>query len=87
MKKLIVSTVLALSVFSTAAAFAGPPARQDLAVPCAHCLISGKKAANVALPHAGQYGLGELRCRHGAASTNTRWGNAEKPCPDCEHAG
>ena len=87
MKKLIMSTVMALSVFSTAVAFAGPPARETPAPPCRRCVMNGNKSANVALPHTGQYGLGEKPCRHGAVAANVRWGTAQKPCPHCNHAG
>lgn len=88
MKKLIISTVVALSVLSTTAAFAGPPARQASGAPCNRpdCPMVGK-VANVALPRAGQYGLGALPCRHGAVATNVRWGNAQKSCPHCNHSG
>ncbi len=84
MKKLIISTVMAFSVFSTAVAFAAPPARGETSAPCTHCLMG---SANVAVPHAGQYGLGERPCRHDAVAANVRWGTAQKPCPHCNHAG
>ncbi len=86
MNKLITSALLAVSVLSTSVVFAAPPARQDASVPCTQCPMAKKSVTAVALPRAGQYGRTDGACRHGAVANNVRWGNAQTPCPHCNHA-
>jgi|GEM_PF-2779143 len=88
MKQLFASVLASIALLGASNAFAGPPAKGPTALPCSHCGGHGAKHASVASPRAALFGVDTRPCPNQHASSSVaRWGNAQKPCPDCPRQG
>ena len=84
MKKLLSSILGSIVLLAATNAVAAPPAQGPAALPCAHCGGQHAKHASVASSRSALFGIDSRPCPNQHSSfTVARWGNAQKPCPDC----
>jgi len=84
MKKFLASTIASVTFLVAAGAFAAPPASGPTRMACSHCAGHSAKHVAKSASRAALYGLKSGSCRGGMSlASAVRWGNAQKPCPDC----
>ncbi|MGC4068934.1 MAG: hypothetical protein QM784_30675 [Polyangiaceae bacterium] len=87
MKHFFAPLFVAAGLLISTNVFAAPAAHEPTSTPCTHCDGDHGKP-KLAASRAGLFGYAERPCPNQHSSlVAARWGNAQKPCPDCPQRG